>query len=369
MKNSVTIVTGEPRSGTSLMMQTLKLLGVNVLGKEYPRVINNDIRKTERAKKLNPKGFYEIPGIVINGIKKENINNFIGKTVKIIVTGLPKTDISTVGKIILCLRDPREIAVSQKNLTSGLSVANGDKWVYANEVRKTLPNLYTNRMGRFLIWLSNNRNICSKILPVDYFDMINKSKSKIDTIIKFLNLSCSKKQKIDALDNISSALYRSNVNNIDDYWKGNTSELADKIYNTLLFLNSSEVCITSVCDEVKSFLLEQVKESQVWIDDTEFKTWLRMRPSLYRSMVVNNRGICDKLQKTTKSRRRQNPSQCKYYGRCVEKYTIKRVSDIGDLVRNKVLCTKDNKQRSVETCYSCWNIGINKELPQRGIVQ
>ena len=32
----ITVVTGEPRSGTSLQMQSLHLLGVPVAGKEFP---------------------------------------------------------------------------------------------------------------------------------------------------------------------------------------------------------------------------------------------------------------------------------------------------------------------------------------------
>lgn len=34
--NQILVVTGDPRSGTSLMMQTLKALGVSVAGEEWP---------------------------------------------------------------------------------------------------------------------------------------------------------------------------------------------------------------------------------------------------------------------------------------------------------------------------------------------
>ncbi|MCP4104973.1 MAG: hypothetical protein GY749_05485 [Desulfobacteraceae bacterium] len=68
----INVVTGAPRSGTSLAMQILDILGVTVAGK--PPVIPNDLSNLElntidrkkKAKALNPLGFYEIGGTVVS---------------------------------------------------------------------------------------------------------------------------------------------------------------------------------------------------------------------------------------------------------------------------------------------------------------
>ena len=84
-KDKIVMVTGAPRSGTSLQMQTLDLLGVPINGDRFPEgnrdKIKNHLseRQKEQSENLNPKGFYEIGGVVIWGVR--DISDYKGKAV------------------------------------------------------------------------------------------------------------------------------------------------------------------------------------------------------------------------------------------------------------------------------------------------
>ena len=79
-KEKVIVVSGQPRSGTSLMMQTMEILGLDIWGEKYPqevkleevlegvesdeerqKITENFESRLKHAKKMNPRGFYEVP--------------------------------------------------------------------------------------------------------------------------------------------------------------------------------------------------------------------------------------------------------------------------------------------------------------------
>jgi len=101
----VIIVTGL-RSGTSLMMQTLKLLGVSIVGYKF----HDDFSCVE----LNPKGYYDLPiNETINGL-----NTFIykGMAVKLYGYQLSITKPKYVDKIIICERNKKDVIPSLQRL-------------------------------------------------------------------------------------------------------------------------------------------------------------------------------------------------------------------------------------------------------------
>ena len=102
----ITVVTGLPRSGTSLMMQTLNTLGLNTKGTSELWHRQKTKLGRDRAEYLNPKGFYEIPGIVTKGIRFDKLAElFYNKTIKIILNGLIRTDLKHIDKILFCFGD------------------------------------------------------------------------------------------------------------------------------------------------------------------------------------------------------------------------------------------------------------------------
>ena len=100
------VITGEPRSGTSLMMRIINSLGLKIVGEKNPAK-NKKVgkKRKERAKYLNPEGFWEVPQIVSRGIKtKEQIEEYKDKIIKIITHGLSnsiKPAIDEIEKISL----------------------------------------------------------------------------------------------------------------------------------------------------------------------------------------------------------------------------------------------------------------------------
>jgi hypothetical protein len=120
--DQIVIVTGEPRSGTSAMMRALDELGHAIAGDRWPHQRRASQRPeqadrlAERARKMNPCGFYEIPGVVANGLADPDGHG--GRAVKIISRGLlpavrggpERTPPDTAWRVILCCRAPRHVA-------------------------------------------------------------------------------------------------------------------------------------------------------------------------------------------------------------------------------------------------------------------
>jgi hypothetical protein len=224
------IVTGEPRSGTSLMMETIRLLGFEIWGEEQPgeerrksirakedreETLEERLRR-EKAKWMNEK-FWEIGGLVMRGITSRMINNLEQNkkktaedknekyiplsyadvindhkdhAVKVIWNGLMNTDrdILESSKIVLCLRDPLHIAQSQKHLQGQVSVATnvGDEVAFVSPENEITPMRYLHAASRFSTWLKRPMNNRLEILRVDYDDMVFNTVETINRIADFL---------------------------------------------------------------------------------------------------------------------------------------------------------------------------------------
>ncbi len=87
------VVTGTPRSGTSMIMQTLKLLGVPIVGEAF---------SFYNLEHHNPKGFWELDyKETFAGIKDDR---YRGKGIKILGEGLLRTNPEMISKMIICQR-------------------------------------------------------------------------------------------------------------------------------------------------------------------------------------------------------------------------------------------------------------------------
>ena len=371
-KNKVCVVTGEPRSGTSLMMQTLDKLGVELIGEEYPQEARiekrieqiEDVDKKEEAKKqteqrmkhakkMNPKGFYEIPGVVMQGFKHMK-DDWKGKGIKIITNGVYHREMPNghmvgtpsehIDKIIFCLRDPKHIAVSQKDLSGGIEIAGVDEegidqWV--NAPQPISPKRYIYSMGHLVIWLAENRDLDDKIMTVDYEDM--HTQQPIEKIVKHLDINPTEEQIQAAKDNIDPLLRRSvefagwGENDIE-------GDLAERIFDALKNWDVSKF------NGLSAQILEMIKNDQLemvrWVD-TERGTWVEMASDLFR------KGGVDPLHPILIPL-----ASCKYFSKDEEhKYTIERPIDLGNLERSMVKCKRDDNSYPVEYCKHCWQRG------------
>ncbi len=105
-------VTGEPRSGTSLTMIILKELGLDIAGEKFI---------SDTTREANPDGVYEIPRVAKNGL---SMDMYLGRTplcpkiagyeaIKLVTYGLTSSDPNIFTKILVCVRNPIEVAKSQ----------------------------------------------------------------------------------------------------------------------------------------------------------------------------------------------------------------------------------------------------------------
>ena len=126
--SDITIVTGLPRSGTSLMMQ--------VLNKAELPILQDGVRESDKS---NPQGYYELEAV--KGIVNDNsfLNDAIGKAVKI-VSPLPiYLDTKHTYKVVFMRRDLEEILRSQETMLNKDQASEREKFrtIYEFHLKKT----------------------------------------------------------------------------------------------------------------------------------------------------------------------------------------------------------------------------------------
>jgi len=375
------IVTGEPRSGTSLMMETIRLLGFEIWGEEQPgeerreqarikedREENLEERlRREKSKWMNEK-FWEIGGLVMKGItprvlnglernKKTTakdkgeeytvstyadiVNQHKDHAVKVIWNGLMNTDrdILESSKIVLCLRDPLHIAQSQKHLQGQVSVATnvGDEMAFVSPENEISPTRYLASASRFSNWLSKPMNNNLEILRIDYDDMIFKTTKTIQSIVDFLKEDPSKTSIEMATLNIDSDRRRSAIpempeDNVEEW------ELVQDLYAFF-----KDDVFTKEAVEARILDYEESRknnpENRQWICDESF--W-PMNVPLRRDYLSKHK---PKLRKNMlESMRRRKSSNmictdCPLYKESEEIQEIELPWDLDNIIRPKINCS------------------------------
>jgi len=434
----ITVVTGEPRSGTSLMMQTLHVLGVPIIGDKWPQerriwmrlsamsrkvhgepqgladagiaaetpdglvddpkgvvltrirgdgsrwfyphaegaddLIRDAAKQLGRAKELNPGGFWELGGIVMRGMRRLRSEHG-GRAIKIIVNGLYERTVmggrgnrtlgtpeSIIGPVILCLRDPRHIAVSQAKLDRpGIRVAGGlnmDEWV--PNAWQASPQRYVQEMGGFVAWLVDHWDFMDRVLVVDYEDMRTEPGGQIAGIVGHLGINPALDQIKAACDNVDPLLKRST--DFTGWTEADecVGQCAEAIYDALL--HPSRTKLQAVMIEFEAEAHRMALERVRWTDDAV--SWLNVRPEMWRWISRPDRRLKTQMERRTVDKRAAHLvcDECKHYSRDpAHTYTIERPADIGDLTRPMVACARDNDLKTIEQCLTCWQRGWMKD--------
>jgi hypothetical protein len=339
------------------MMQTLGLLGVPVVGEPLPGADLRNEGENNPAAQLNPKGFYEIGGIVMRGIPSDDYAMFDGCAIKIIVSGLVEfgylgrkvgtnREILNRSKIIWCLRNPRSVAKSQKNLQTNVQLNVDGKFQHANKFFAENPERYVDEIGLFYKWLKENEAIFKNVLIVDYDNMLKDPEEQIDNVINHIGLTVSNTQRLAAIKNVDPSLYRSDK---DFEWTDNLKDvglLADDLY--LSIKTGSYDVLRKIQEQSDKKLSDLIH----WVDNEELGTWLLVSASLFRSLKSNTNHVRDKLCKLYKHT--QKPTACTDYSISDEKYIIQRPKDLGDLTRSKIKCKNAATPITIEECWKCW---------------
>jgi hypothetical protein len=186
MKPCITIVSGLPRSGTSMMMKVLESGGIPVL--------TDNIRQADEDNLI---GYYEFERVKQIKEDKEWLKDAEGKAVKLIsalLKYLPKT---YQYRILFMHRNISEILASQKKMLE----RRGEP---INSVPdKTMAILFQNHLIEVKEWLASQNNI--KTLNVSYNEILKNPVSNIERINRFLGGNLNKEKMIKVVD---PALYR-----------------------------------------------------------------------------------------------------------------------------------------------------------------
>lgn len=192
----ITVVSGLPRSGTSMMMKMLDSGNMPLL--------TDEIRKADED---NPKGYYEYEKVK----KMEDDNSWLGlargKTIKIVSPILYhlKFDSGYMYKIIFMLRDLDEILASQKKMAERL---NTDEEKVRDNI---LKNEYSSHLEEIENWMEQQEDI--DLLPVRYADVLENPLAVAEGIHDFLGTGLDI-QKMAAV--VDSSLYRQRAETIDN---------------------------------------------------------------------------------------------------------------------------------------------------------
>ena len=163
------LVSGLPRSGTSLMMQMLEAAGVKI------------VTDRERAADIdNPKGYYEWEAIKQIAKKPELLDeeDMGGKAIKCISMLLQSMPIKHNYKVIFMTRPIEEVVASQRKMTERLGAKGADL-----DTEQLQRGLAAHR-HEIVRWLQNVPHM--DFIEVDYPTLIRQPGATIAPIVEFL---------------------------------------------------------------------------------------------------------------------------------------------------------------------------------------
>jgi hypothetical protein len=168
-KEIVTVVSGLPRSGTSLMMKMLEAGGLDVL--------QDGLRE---ADKDNPKGYYEFERVKqMNKGDTAWMNEAQGKVVKIISALLKHMPPEYEYRVIFMRRHIEEILASQRKMLVHRG-EDADKMV-----DDKMADLFDKHLEQVFSWLEEQPNI--QYLQVHYSELLTNPESEARKVNQFLD--------------------------------------------------------------------------------------------------------------------------------------------------------------------------------------
>jgi hypothetical protein len=183
----IVVVSGLPRSGTSMMMKMLEAGGLDLL-----------IDGQRSADEDNPKGYYEFERVKqLDKGDQEWLPEAQGKGVKIISALLQHLPPAYTYRVIFMEREMQEILASQRKMLIRRAKA-------TDQVDDaTLAALYTQHLTRVQTWMAAQPFI--SVLPVSYNHLLQEPHSYLLRINQFLGDQLDVEKMADAID---PALYR-----------------------------------------------------------------------------------------------------------------------------------------------------------------
>ncbi len=166
--NYITVVSGLPRSGTSMMMKMLEAGGMQIL--------TDNIRSADEN---NPKGYYEFERV--KKLKDGDIawvETAQGKVVKVISALLERLPGDYRYKVVFMRRDMNEILASQKKMLKVMGQSDG------NVTDEQLASIYQKHLTHIEGWMGRQSNL--DVIYINYNSLLKEPTDFIPQIQAFL---------------------------------------------------------------------------------------------------------------------------------------------------------------------------------------
>jgi len=230
MKKKI-IVLAHPRTGSSLLMQTLKILGLPVVG---------SFKRPDLPQEANPRGYYEDreilnKGINFNLLKKKQIN-LNGAAVKLALKPMVRQERKEQWKK-LEQNDAKIFITTRKPIESVLSFNTFNK---SNEKTKDFFIFVTHNMNNYIkdykllteILLTQTPSLIPNIKFIDFNMAIFQAEKYARTVAGFLNMQPAEVSIKEAVNNIEPSLYRYQSDKFPDkYWDWYKKLKLDIVYD------------------------------------------------------------------------------------------------------------------------------------------
>ncbi|MCX8012001.1 MAG: sulfotransferase domain-containing protein [Desulfobacterota bacterium] len=186
LKNVITVVSGLPRSGTSMMMQMLKAGGMEI--------VTDEIRKPDED---NPRGYFEFERV--KKLQEDNswLGECQGKAIKIISVFLFYLPDNYLYKIIFMQREMEEVLASQKVMLKR-------RGQQSEEISDSeIAWKFSEHLKQVGDWLIKQKNM--EVLYLKYNEIIKNPLYYSKIVNEFLGEKLKEKNMVEA---IADSLYR-----------------------------------------------------------------------------------------------------------------------------------------------------------------
>ncbi len=187
MTNDITIVSGLPRSGTSLMMQMLDAGGIPAL--------TDEIREADTD---NPRGYYEFERVKQTKKDATWLPSARGKVVKMVSPLLYDLPASEHYRIIFMQRDLDEVLASQEKMLDRL----GRPAVPREQMRKS----FMTHLEQLFAWIPAQQHM--QVLTVSYNELMSDAPGVLQQVVEFLDNLPTLESMLGSID---PDLYRNRV--------------------------------------------------------------------------------------------------------------------------------------------------------------
>jgi hypothetical protein len=185
----ITIVSGLPRSGTSMMMKMLEAGGMPVL--------TDDIRTADED---NPQGYYEFERVKQIETDQAWLSEAQGKVVKMIAALLKHLPPDYAYRVVFMQRHIEEVLASQRRML-----------IRRGEATDTIPDermasLFHRHVAQVKAWLGGQPNV--SVMYVHYSDVLADPLQEAERLNRFLGGALDVQRMAAAVD---PSLYRQRV--------------------------------------------------------------------------------------------------------------------------------------------------------------